>query len=228
MREVAQGGRTVLFVSHNMTTVEALCGRCILLRDGQLARLGPTSEVIAEYFSNRSPSDSTWDFARWSEREGTGRARITRIEVLDAEGERGRDKVGFGEPFRLRLHYEVAEEIPAPTFGVALLTDRDERIFLTHTPDVGREIVNLSRAGTIECIVRAPNVLPGIYRLEAWITDVYNVSFADHLRMVGQLEIVVEDRARGNVAGMFIPGRGRVLMDCAWSEPRPRAPGSEA
>src|SRR5262249_30539448 len=103
---------------------------------------------------------------------------------------------------------------------IALLTERDERVFLTHTEDVGRPIAAISGSGTIECLVRSPNVLPGVYRLEAWITDVYNVSFADHLRMVGRLVVVMKDGEGGSVARMFLPGRGRVWMDCAWSEPR--------
>ncbi len=51
MSEVAKEGRTVLFVSHNMTAVNQLCPRAVLLADGRVARVGETSEVVAEYLS---------------------------------------------------------------------------------------------------------------------------------------------------------------------------------
>ena len=49
MRDVSEGGRTVLYVSHNMKTVEALCERTVLLEQGKVAKIGPTSEVTQYY-----------------------------------------------------------------------------------------------------------------------------------------------------------------------------------
>ncbi|MDB6118646.1 MAG: Teichoic-acid-transporting ATPase [Verrucomicrobiaceae bacterium] len=49
MQDVAQGGRTVLFVSHNMTAVEALCNRAILLNSGTVSEIGPAKEVLKHY-----------------------------------------------------------------------------------------------------------------------------------------------------------------------------------
>jgi len=49
MKDVAEGGRTILYVSHNMKTVEALCERTVLLDQGRVAKVGPTSEVTQFY-----------------------------------------------------------------------------------------------------------------------------------------------------------------------------------
>lgn len=49
MDEVAKGGRTVLFISHNMAAVKSLCSRCILLKDGGIELAGLTSEVTNKY-----------------------------------------------------------------------------------------------------------------------------------------------------------------------------------
>ncbi len=51
MGEVAAGGRTVLFVSHNMSAVQALCRRCLLLSKGELTLNGPTESVLPVYMS---------------------------------------------------------------------------------------------------------------------------------------------------------------------------------
>ena len=49
MHEVSRRGRTVLFVSHNMAAVQALCSRAIWLDRGEVAATGATADVIAQY-----------------------------------------------------------------------------------------------------------------------------------------------------------------------------------
>lgn len=70
MRDVAKQGRTVLFVSHNMAAVRALCSRAILLDGGRVARQGDAGEIVAAYH------DSFEIFARtelsWAESDAPG------------------------------------------------------------------------------------------------------------------------------------------------------------
>src|SRR5438067_4893754 len=54
MEEVSRGGRTILFVSHQMAAVQNLCQRGILLKDGQIAKSGPIAEVITSYLADAS------------------------------------------------------------------------------------------------------------------------------------------------------------------------------
>ncbi len=59
MRSAARSGRTVLLVSHNEGTVEALCQRCILLRGGELIADGPPADVIPTYLQPAPRSSGT-------------------------------------------------------------------------------------------------------------------------------------------------------------------------
>lgn len=54
MAEVAQSGRTVLFVSHNMNAIQKLCKRCLLLSQGRIAGDGAVSDVVEKYLSRGS------------------------------------------------------------------------------------------------------------------------------------------------------------------------------
>ncbi len=56
MRQVAYEGRTVLFVSHNLTTIQSLTNRTLLLDHGHLVAAGPTTEVVQQYL--RKPADT--------------------------------------------------------------------------------------------------------------------------------------------------------------------------
>lgn len=52
--EVAQEGRTVLFVSHNMASVGSLCKSGLLIEHGKIQKSGPISEIISHYLSNHA------------------------------------------------------------------------------------------------------------------------------------------------------------------------------
>jgi lipopolysaccharide transport system ATP-binding protein len=64
MQEVSgRDGRTVLFVSHNMTAVQSLCSRCILMKGGQISYQGDTETCIREYLmaGGQIPTEAKWD-----------------------------------------------------------------------------------------------------------------------------------------------------------------------
>lgn len=59
MDQVARNdGRTVLFVSHNMAAINALCNKAVLLRNGQVQAIGPTAEIAGRYLSTSGLSAS--------------------------------------------------------------------------------------------------------------------------------------------------------------------------
>jgi lipopolysaccharide transport system ATP-binding protein len=212
MSEVARSGRTVIFVSHNLSSIARLCPRTVLLDHGTVAAIGPSRDVIGRYLA-RGGGDSSWDLREWPQREGTGRAKIVKLEVLDATGSRLVSAVRFGEDFRLRIHFESNEAIASPAAGMSLLTESEERVFLSSTLDARVEIDRLPPAGSIDCVVKAPNVLPGTYHFEIWLTDVLFVSYADRLRMVGGITIEI---AEGDPPELTHPDRGRVFVECGW------------
>src|SRR6185369_4433146 len=82
MDDVAQAGRTIVFVSHNMAAVQRLCGRGVLLNRGMVAAAGPIGEVVKQYLDgDASPREA----ARFEPRarSGLGWARVTDAKVLD-------------------------------------------------------------------------------------------------------------------------------------------------
>ncbi|MGH9826089.1 MAG: hypothetical protein ACREDR_22900, partial [Blastocatellia bacterium] len=72
--------------------------------------------------------------------------------------------------------------------------------------------------GWFDCLVSTPNLLPGVYFLEAWIIEKVNVAFADHIYRAGRIEISVDSEQQELMTHLTYPRRGRVLMDCRWSD----------
>lgn len=219
MNEVARSGRTVLFVSHNMTAIEELCPQSIILKNGQIDRSGPTHQVVAHYLTSTA-AHSVWQIDGQTEREGTGNARITRLELLAADTDMPIANLTFRQSFRLRIHYQAIKRLADPRFGFALLSDKAERVFQSDTTEVNFRIPAIEEGEAwFDCLVSTPNLLPGLYYLEAWIVEKVNIAFADHLYRVGRIEISVDPTQQEQMASLTYPGRGRVFMDCRWSQP---------
>jgi lipopolysaccharide transport system ATP-binding protein len=102
MSEVAGGGRTVLFVSHNMTAVKRLCTRTIYLREGQINFNGDTHTAIDMYLGA---------FAQQLHVEFPPRPdqpiRIHQLEILNKDGQPAEGDIETSEGFCIRVMYDV-------------------------------------------------------------------------------------------------------------------------
>jgi ABC-type polysaccharide/polyol phosphate transport system ATPase subunit len=107
-----QHGGTIVFVSHDAASVERLCERAVLLREGMVEFDGPTHEAILRYRSHlaedRDPAERGAGLTEW----GSGEARIAEVALQGADGE---DRMQFvaGEQLTVRLRV-VAETPIAP------------------------------------------------------------------------------------------------------------------
>jgi lipopolysaccharide transport system ATP-binding protein len=217
MNKVARAGRTVLFVSHNMTAIEELCQRAILLKNGRIEHSGPTHQVVADYLTS-TVGDSAWEIDEHTDREGTGNALITSLELLSGETHTPITDLTFRQSFRLRIHYHANKRLTNPRFGFALLSEKGERVFQSDTREVNFKIPAIEEGqGWFDCLVLTPNLLPGLFYLEVWIVERANVSFADHIYRVGRITIGVDPLQQEQMAPLTYAGRGRVFMDCRWS-----------
>lgn len=115
MGEVAKGGRTILFVSHNMGAVNSLCSRCILLNNGQITANDSAAGVILKYYTNES---GVAFFEPKNKKIGDNN-----IEMISCwiENESGKIQNAFdlNEPFSICLKYKIInpqKSIPVPNF----------------------------------------------------------------------------------------------------------------
>ncbi|MBN1438915.1 MAG: ABC transporter ATP-binding protein [Anaerolineales bacterium] len=104
MESVGKEGRTVLFVSHNMTAIHRLCPRTILLDEGRVAADGDTAEVISHYLNaDRSAADcKEWDSP--DQAPGDETARLKRVRLLDRGGKQ-RSTFEIREPVNIEVEY---------------------------------------------------------------------------------------------------------------------------
>lgn len=88
MKDLSGHGRTVLFVSHNMTSVESLCSRAVALEKGSIVQAGNTSDVIAKYLASSGDAEDH-PKREWKDIEnapGDNRIRVRLISVKSVSG----------------------------------------------------------------------------------------------------------------------------------------------
>ena len=102
MGDVAKEGRTVLFVSHNMTAIQLLCNRAILLEEGVIKIDGFPNQVVLEYFgqSMENRSMSVWDDP--AQAPGDNDARLHSVSILNSVGNVS-EEISTAEEFNIEI-----------------------------------------------------------------------------------------------------------------------------
>ncbi|HYV93068.1 MAG TPA: ABC transporter ATP-binding protein [Chitinophagales bacterium] len=116
MDEVAKGGRTILFVSHNMSAVSSLCSKGILMSEGRTVAAGPIEEVISYYLKNIAVINSTKE---WTRHETISDANVKPLSLrLINENSDTLTLVKIDKTFGIEFNYEIlnSNNKPVPNF----------------------------------------------------------------------------------------------------------------
>jgi lipopolysaccharide transport system ATP-binding protein len=183
MDEVAQGGRTVLFVSHNLAAVSALCPNAMYLRDGQIASRGPTREVIDRYVDDVKSSAHV-DVRDRLDRQGDGRLRFTEIRV-------GKGVVTTGDDCEISLAYEGAPRSGNVRLALAVYGALVEPLFHCSTDVSGDVITEPAADGAFTCKIPRLPLAPGHYTVSVFCE--IDGRIADWVQHAAVLEVVEGD-----------------------------------
>ena len=134
MGDVANSGRTVLFVSHNMSAILRLTQDSIVLDKGKVILNAPSSEAV-DFYLNRGLSKVGERF--WEGEEvpvSSAPFRPLAIRILDKLGQVS-DSVRSVDPIQIEIDYELTEDVTGLRVGFYLFTTRGEPIFTSFDID---------------------------------------------------------------------------------------------
>jgi lipopolysaccharide transport system ATP-binding protein len=163
MAEVANAGSTVIFVSHNLATIQALCKRGILLERGAVLADAPVDEAVSQYLRGleRSASD---DLLARKDRDGWEQSLVKRLAIYDvASGEA--DVVVGGR--KAKIVVEFTELLPTMNVELTIVNSLGHPVTtldseLSNTTDVR----DPELGPRIECEVDSLPLIPGRYRID--------------------------------------------------------------
>jgi homopolymeric O-antigen transport system ATP-binding protein len=208
MGEIANSGRTILFVSHNLASVSALCSRGLLLDGGRVVRDGAVDEVIDHYVSTvQALSGERLDHR--VDRKGDGRLRILRADVIGPNGGPART----GADAVLKLAYETNEVGREVTISAAIEGPLGEPVFLCSSRVSGDLLIADELSGDLLCDLPDLALLPGRYSLTFYVE--VNGVVADWVR-----NAIFFDVFESDVFGsgqLPPPSYGRTFVAHSWS-----------
>ncbi len=217
MQEVAGEGRTVIFVSHNLAIIRALCTRGVLLERGSVVIDAPADQALDHYLRGLEEA-AQGDLLERVDRDARGRheVMIKAVEIEDAS--RGVTELALGgNPATLVVHLTgLVPDIRCilrifNSTGTAVVTFDSEMSAAT-------DVLDLSLGPRIECALPSLPLLPGRYRLDVEVLG--NRQFQDGLRGAAFFDV-----EPGVVAGRPMPAAGggifagSVFLPHAWRLP---------
>jgi lipopolysaccharide transport system ATP-binding protein len=155
MDEMSKHGRTVLFVSHNMASLQGLCSRGLYLDDGRLITDASIAEAIRKYMEalNRTASGS---LKERKDRVGDGRLRFTNFWVEDQNGAKI-DRLLLGDTVTICFSYEAEGSLEDVYVAFDLCEQAGYPLINCNTADVGFDFDTIPRTGVFRCqIPRLP------------------------------------------------------------------------
>jgi lipopolysaccharide transport system ATP-binding protein len=199
MGQFGQGGRTVLFVSHNITAVEQLCRKGIVLQEGRCVFEGDANGAVKYYLDSISDfrdgqrcKSTAFDLSTAPGRRRRCRPLLKRLELFNGDGR----PLGGGLPMGAALKAHICFELERPTSNFdALLGFNNvlgQRVFTAHSVFEPQRAWN-ERVGeqTFACEIPSLPLVPGEYRIKVAL----NVDDAevDEVEDAGRLTIVGSD-----------------------------------
>ena len=132
MSDVAREGRTVLFVSHNLPSIEKLCRRVVVVDGGRVTMQGDPVTCIAAYLGSRAEPRPVVDLAAVPRLDPRLAPVLTSLDLRDGDGNPV-SAVGCGEPLEFHLAYAAPGEIANPSFGIIISNGMGMPLFFLQT-----------------------------------------------------------------------------------------------
>ncbi len=162
MREIGTQGRTILFVSHNMSAVRSICAHALIIEQGSVIAQGEINDTVDRYLSRINSQQSS------TEAVETNSFSVAAVEITSNSG----PVIKTFDPVRVRVQFVPKTEIQDPGLYVSILTPDSRRLtgldlkdFITTASLPAGEVAELGF--TIDSLP----LLPGVYQVEIHLKD---------------------------------------------------------
>lgn len=192
MNEVSKAGRTVLFVSHNMTAVGDLCNKGILLQNGMVKAIDKIDKIITKYISEKNiTSSAEIIFEQINDKVGLARIWITDLN------NKVQDVFKMSEKIKINICIRVKEPIQNVDLSIWMRDSAENTIFFSSVSDIEKHCISFSK-GEYVCSVVIPNdfLLPDKYFLLVKLHEP-NIRTVDYSK--DQVSFLIEQTSKKNI-----------------------------
>jgi len=217
MGEVAQEGRTVLFVSHNMVSVRSLCERGLLIESGKNTFSGGVDDVVNQYLNpaNVQEKDDYSIQIGVEHREGNGKIRFREWWIEDEVLGKGR-KVRSCNSCTFRINYESkpGEKLVNVSLTLTIKDNYGQPILSASSRFINSDFRLIPQSGTLSCHFDQFPLAPGTFIVHLY-SSIQN-EMVERITNAGTFEVIAED-VFGTGKGLESHHGKVVVKDFSWS-----------
>ena len=160
IRDFQKRGKTILFVSHALQTVEEFCHEAFLIHHGRLVERGDPSDVILKFVRSYMGEGG----GIFTQEYGTREVEIGSVRLLDAAG---KDAVSFatGAALTVEIPYWARARVEKPIFGFSIKTANGAYVYGSNTQTAGHDLPFVEGAGTVKLELGPLRLMHGNYFL---------------------------------------------------------------
>ena len=213
MSELVREGRTLVFVSHDMASVEALCQRAILLQHGRIQADGPARDIVRDYLqaveaelTSRAPRAPV----------SGGPLEIIRVSLHDATGAEV-DAIGLDDPLVARVHYRAVEPVEDPIFEIGVSDGRVGSLALASMLVDGQTPGTLRGEGYVECRFERLPLIPRVYEIWGGVRTSTGVGELVQWQRLGVFRLRGDVDASGKGAVAHLMTKAPVRVEYSWT-----------
>lgn len=205
MGEVSKGGRTVLFVSHNMTAISTLTQRALLIKAGRVVADAGTQTVIGEYLRGMDHSMLLHEVEPWP-----NKPRVTRVEVITSEPN---NVHVWSKPFEVRFRVTTPKAVRGLCLSFQVLNSLLQPVLHLWTFDSEREVGR--SPGVFELVCRIPKLrlYMGNYSLKFYLSEPPGGDMFEIVEGICPFEVVMHGHYREY---QWQEGTCNYIEDCDW------------
>ncbi len=191
MEDIAQEGRTVLFVSHNMNAIQRLCRQSMMLEEGQLIAFDQTMNVLAKYLA--SGSDETapacWIDVSNARRSGTGEARFQGVYYSSLNAASGFYPYTNG-PLEFLIDIDSDSQRSVKSIAVTLYDQYGTKLVNAESASIGRIVTLLEGRNVLRIKINHLYLNSGVYVLGLWVASDVTGDYFDRIESAFKIEVV--------------------------------------
>ncbi|MBE0577383.1 MAG: ABC transporter ATP-binding protein [Desulfuromonadales bacterium] len=211
METVSQEGRTVIFVSHNMGAIKALCQNVLLLSSGRVQSIGNVDEIISDYLSDGS---TEFKPSLHIPKDASKIAQFTEITVSSLA--EGASQIAHDKPYSITLQVFVKEKLPSCYLALHVIDSDLQTILFSRNfcPGKGNDDYILPGKHTYSIHIPGNLLVPGVYRISAHLATSSPAVLLDGYDNVCKFEIY----DNGSIyAKKGFPWRGKLSVPLDWN-----------
>jgi lipopolysaccharide transport system ATP-binding protein len=195
MEEVTrEAGRTILFVSHNMSAIKNICKKCILLNKGKIEMIGDTEEVVNKYLDSNKNMESVITYPVKEKLD----AQIMKVTLFN-QIQTPQSQIPLNEKFYIEIDYIIRKQIKDAILTITFYDNNDSALLLSTETDKNPSLKNYDM-GSYTVKIEVP---PYLFNVGQYYFDIsIEYPFISNIDLVRGINFEISDIENGR-SGIF-------------------------